>query len=52
MTWNGKGATADEKKDNSKAVLVTLTTSLVSGKKVNLYGLNDGRQGQYIHLVK
>ena len=50
MSWPGQGATTADKQSNAKAVMALLMTAEVTGNSINLYGVNSGCSGQYVHM--
>jgi hypothetical protein len=51
MHWPAQGADQTAKTANIQGVLSIMTTALVAGKKVRLYGNNSGCVVSFIHLL-
>ena len=51
LTWNAKGSDQPSKIANVQALLATLLSAKLSGKKIRIYGNNSGCTVDFLHFI-
>ena len=51
LTYSGQGATTDIQQQNAKSMYAMLLASLLSGKKLDMFGMNAACTVKNIHIV-
>ncbi|MBF0433515.1 MAG: hypothetical protein HQK83_19715 [Fibrobacteria bacterium] len=51
LTWQGKGATAEDRADNAKSIMQVLLSAHTTHTQIRLFGNNNGCTIDFIHLL-